>query len=439
MVDLNKRSETTADAPHFTLLEFLTRAFKDRHWLALGFLIPAVATVFVASSIIPSYEAKSTLMVRVGREHIYQPEVGELNAQPIPIGRLETLRSELNILTSRDLQERVVGEIGATVLFPALGRRPLKPGQKLEEQALLEMESRLDAVLLKDSNVIEVAFRHFNPRLAAEVVNRLVSAYVQKRQDVLSERRASFMGGEVVSTRERLTTLDSRIDTFKREHGIVSYDRQRELLLDQRTAIEAKLRDATARLAEVQGRLQVMRPTGSPGDGGISPAVTAQANESFRLGAVRDLVATEALRLQAEERSAEAAKSILLQQLGDIRLRLKDFATRESELQQMVRERQVIENSYQASSRRLEDARILEDLDKLAKSSVSVIQPATPPLKRKGTRMLILGIGGAVSLLSTLLVAFVCDLLRSGFLLPDQLRRSVGLPVLACFPKAKRS
>jgi uncharacterized protein involved in exopolysaccharide biosynthesis len=298
---------------------------------------------------------------------------------------------------------------------------------------MLQVEDGLTAVLLKDSNVIEVSFKHAQPKLAAEVVNQLISDYLQRRVEVLSERRASFMDSEVVSSRERLAALEKRIDEFKREHDIVSYERQRELLLDQRTAIESRLRDANARLAEVQGRLEVIQA--KPGD---NPGNRPVQDEGFRLGAVRDLVATEGVKLQADERSAEATKEVLARQLGTVNSKLRRFTESESELQQMLREKQVLESGFQANSKRLEDARMLEDLDKRAKNTVSIVQPATPPLKKKRTRALILAIGAAASVLSILLVGFVCDLFRNVYLLPDQLRRSVGLPVLVTFPEIKK-
>ena len=97
----------------YTLLEFLTNLFKDRLWLALAFLVPMGAAVFLALRAKPSYEARASLVVRVGREHIYQPEVGELGTQPIAIAREQALRSELNILTSRDLLAKVVQQVRA--------------------------------------------------------------------------------------------------------------------------------------------------------------------------------------------------------------------------------------------------------------------------------------------------------------------------------------
>ena len=298
--------------------------------------------------------------------------------------------------------------------------------------ALLQVADSLNAVLVKDSSIIEVSFRHANPQLAADVVNQLIADYLLKRVDVLSDRRASFMDSEVGSNRERLAATEKRIDDFKREHEIVSYERQREMLLEQRTTVEGRLREVTARLAEVKGRLEVIQPPAGDQPG------TEVRDDGFRLGAVRDLVATEGVKLQAEQRSAEASKRVLQQQVAEISARLRRFTQNESELQQMLREKQMLEAGYQTNSKRLQDARMVEDLDKRAKNTVSIVQAATPPLKKKRTRVLILGVGGAVSLVSMLLVGFLCDLFRNVYLLPDQLRRSVDLPVLVSFPRARR-
>ncbi len=429
----NRVKDTTYELETpYTLREFMASAFRDGKWLLVAFLGPILLAVVLASSMAPTYETKSTLMVRLGREHIYQPEVGEANAPPIAINREETLRSELNILTSRDLQEKVINEIGVHRFAPKLAPTAAKSGKRWQDLALLQMDEALSAELLKDTNVIEVTFKHRDPVVAAEVVNRLVGHYIQKRQTIMSEHRAPFMEGEVNTYRQRLADAEAQISAFKRENNIVSYERQRELLLNELSGLEIRIKEVNAKIAEVKGRLEVIGASGAP------TGNTALENESYRLPAVREMMATESVKLRAEQRSAIATRDTLAQQRKRVKEQLVQFAEQESKLEQLVRDKGIIEGRYQSNSKRLEDARILEDLDKRAKTSVSVIQQAVPPVKRKSTRMIILALGLVVSVVSVAATAFLRDLMRGGFLLPDQLQRSLGLPVLASFPRVSK-
>src|SRR5687767_12352847 len=67
----------------------------------------------------PLFEAESSLIVRIGREYIYRPEIGGTETARTP-SLSEMVNSEVEILSSRDLAEQVVREIGAERLYPEL-------------------------------------------------------------------------------------------------------------------------------------------------------------------------------------------------------------------------------------------------------------------------------------------------------------------------------
>src|SRR6185503_1481364 len=67
----------------------------------------------------PLFEAESSLLVRIGREYMYRPEDGRAEATRTP-SLSEMVNSEVEILSSRDLAEQVVREIGVERLYPDL-------------------------------------------------------------------------------------------------------------------------------------------------------------------------------------------------------------------------------------------------------------------------------------------------------------------------------
>jgi uncharacterized protein involved in exopolysaccharide biosynthesis len=92
------------------LRDFLTIFFKHRAKILTIFSV-VLAMVTLASFVAtPIYEAKSSLLVKYGREYMNQSQVG--NSQPMmSLNREEIINSEIQILKSPDLAKRVIETI----------------------------------------------------------------------------------------------------------------------------------------------------------------------------------------------------------------------------------------------------------------------------------------------------------------------------------------
>ena len=93
-----------------------------RKWVIMAVLLATVIPVTVYTfQIPPTYEAKSTLLIKPGRENIYLSPVGapEGAMPPTIIQRVpEVINSEIQILKSRVLIGRVLEEVGIATVFP---------------------------------------------------------------------------------------------------------------------------------------------------------------------------------------------------------------------------------------------------------------------------------------------------------------------------------
>src|SRR5688572_22058989 len=73
-------------------------------------LVTGVAAVVIL--IAPErYESEARLMVRMGREYVFRPEAGGSESSRAP-SLSEMVNSEVEILSSRELAEEVIGEMG---------------------------------------------------------------------------------------------------------------------------------------------------------------------------------------------------------------------------------------------------------------------------------------------------------------------------------------
>jgi uncharacterized protein involved in exopolysaccharide biosynthesis len=148
-----------------SLRDFLAVLFKHKYAILIIF-ITVVATVTIGSFLMsPTYEAKSSLLIKFGREYIYRSEVGERvsDSRPsIPLNQEEVINSEIQILTSRDLIEKVITTIEVENIYPELTENPSETITPLQA-AVLQFEKGLSVEGIKKSNVIEISFQHKDP------------------------------------------------------------------------------------------------------------------------------------------------------------------------------------------------------------------------------------------------------------------------------------
>ncbi len=200
----------------------------------------------------PLYEAESSLMVRIGREYVYRSEVGRTETARTP-SLSEMVNSEVEILSSRDLAEQVVREIGVEVLYPDL-LETVPDAHLAAEMAVLRFRKAAAIRAVLESSVIKVGFEHEVPQLAADAVNRLVERFKDKHVEVFGEERASKLEAQLETRVAHLAEAERALAEFKRQSGVFDLDAQRNLLLDRRERLDQALQTVEAELAGLRLR-----------------------------------------------------------------------------------------------------------------------------------------------------------------------------------------
>ncbi len=91
--------------------DVLNVLFKHQRKIVATFLVIVGAVALYTFTTTPLFEAKASLLIKLGREYVYRPEIGEERPQ-MALNREDMVNSELEILTSRDLAEKVIETIG---------------------------------------------------------------------------------------------------------------------------------------------------------------------------------------------------------------------------------------------------------------------------------------------------------------------------------------
>ena len=144
--------------------DILTALFRQKIKILivfLGVLLGVAAWVYSKDTL---YEARATIILKFGREHIFRPEIGEVN-QIVRFNESAAVNSELKILESKDLARRAVKAIGVQNIYPEL----MGQSDEVQEWQIEVATSKFLGNLKGESNgggtnVLEIGFSHKKPK-----------------------------------------------------------------------------------------------------------------------------------------------------------------------------------------------------------------------------------------------------------------------------------
>ena len=236
-----------------SLKDFLTILFKHKWKILVTFVAIVVTITIVTQTLPPIYQATSTLLVKFGRENIYRSEVGQ-GGSWVSSSHEEMVNSEIQVLTSYDLIEKVVKTMEAELLFPAMAKKLLdkgRSGETLVAVAVPMFKGSLFVEGVKKSNVIQVSFEHESPRIAAQAVNLLVDLFKEKHLQVHSDPQSSFLEQQLTAYKRGLEESENSLEVYKQKYQTFSLPEQKTLLLQQRTSFDSALKNTRNQVIEL--------------------------------------------------------------------------------------------------------------------------------------------------------------------------------------------
>lgn len=481
------------------LRDFLTIIFKHKHKILIIFLTIVITVTIKANSLLTVYEAKSSFMVKFGREYIYQPEIGD--TRPVPsfnaIHQEEAISSEIEILTSKDLIEKVIKALGIDNVYPEMFNKA-PPKKSLTERifnflklnklspdndktrkkispieiAVNRLKNNMSVKKLEKSNVIEVSFKHEDPVIAARVVNQIVESYKEKHLQVLSSPKSFFLEKQFAIYEKKLRDSEKSLEAFKQKHNVFSLDEQRSLLLNQRAEMDKSLKIVQNRIQELNQAM--LSPTKDIElttnlipfypqserynliDNAKAELLTLQLKEQELLGKykessrlvvsvrkeiqlVKDFIKEQKESLiKAELKSLETKASNIKQQLSRLDKDIRTLDLTERELQVLNRNVATNEKNFKTYLTKLEEARIAEDMDRQNIANIGIIQEAFVPSNPLPSRKnLFIALGVIIGILAGVGFSFFSEYLSLGLNTPESAERFLDLPVLTSISYSK--
>lgn len=469
--------------------DFFAVLFKHKVKIVTIFLAVVLTSLVGSFVMTPTYEAKTSLLMKIGREHLNRSDLGDNSPVNYNLRQEEIINSEIEILTNRNLIEKVVTTMGVPALYPDLARSKPPQGMSPQDLAVRRFGENLKVSTVKKSNVVEVTFRHRDPQVAAKTLNTLVELFKEKHLQVFSDSRSSFYESQLGDYEKKLKDTAEKLEKFKQKNGVYSLEEQRSLLLRQRTDLDSALKASQNHVDELQRRLATVRAqfksladsnqhyTTTERDRVVtetkSRLLALQLNEQELLRKYRDDsrlvtsnrdeikmvqqflkeqeednrkksktnspiyqgVEAEMMKTEADLNSQRAKAATLRRQLAQVDGEVRSLDLREKDMQTLKREMTANEKNQQVYREKAEEARIADDMNKHKLANVSVIESAAPPLQPVSPKKKVnVALGVVIGIIAAMALAFLSETLSQTVSTPGTAEKRLGLPVLAVIP-----
>lgn len=473
-----------AARPRYAATDVVTLLWRDRPVMLAVFLVLLVLGVGAAFLLKTQYPAHSSLLVRLGQDYVYDPNVGDAARGAIPTND-QIIQSETEILTSSELRRRVIEDLGMDRVFPSraasYAAAPDARKHAMLEQAVAQMGTRLKVDTAPDTAVVRVTYSDTDPNRAALVLNRLLDDYLVYRRSVLQGSSQPEIDAQTRTFQAQLDQASAAYNAFLQENNISDFDSEKSSLntlesnlTDESYRVRARLQEIDGRLGEIgkqmgrvapvvslyqdtnpaaseklmqlqidrQDLLSRYKPDAQPVRD-IDQKIAAlqalvaqnggQGSGSRRIGInpVYQTIQTEQLQLNEESASLKERETALEGQLAEVAQRRQKLTEIEPQYLELSQDRDLLQNELKGLMQKSQETEAAQAISAKGADNIRIVERATPPASGKSLRRPVLILAVLFAAFTALCVGLVRLFTRRGFATAASASRTLDLPVLA--------
>lgn len=463
--------------------DFITLLWRERGLMLAVFLLIFVLGLGFAFTLKKAYPASSSILIQLGQEYVYEPRAGDAGRGAVP-DTDSLVQSEVEILQSGELRERVIRRIGLANIFPDMAAKyaAASPADKalLMSKAVEGVGKTLTIGSAPDNPVVRVTYEHDDPVMAARVVNTLLEEYLIYRRSVLIHPTSPVFERQRVMFEDQLNKADEAYQDFLATNDIGDFTAQKTAATQlvgqieaQRYAAEISLQDRQARLGVLDAQLTQTSPE-TLLDRTIDSTATARlaalrlqreellsrylpdtdtvreieaqiaqleagvasgrttTDGARRLGAnpVHQTLQTERNETAAEIAALRSSLTAYAQQSAKATEQLQRLAALEPQFQALSMDRDVLQTSVRDFTVRERQDQAARQIASETNDNIRIVDRAVPTTKGKSLRKPVVALAFLFGLFSALCAGLLRMFLRPGLPTRASAQRTLDLPVL---------
>ncbi len=479
-----------------SLRDVIAPFFRRKRLILITFLTTFLAIILLALLMGPVYSSHTEILLnRERQDPLVTPEATtQLITNSVPVTE-EEINSEMELLRSRDVLEKVVLENGLQKPHGFSLVDWLEPKQTEADRvakAVKHLAKKLKITAVAKTNLIDIEYSSSNPQLAYSVVQSLSDAYLVKHVSVHRPNGSyDFFSRETDKYHDELRASESKLRDFSQKTGIAAPDVQRtNLALEVATSIgllhqaqqagaadaerirndrqqmsntpersatirqsaeadklldslNASLLSAQARRDQLAMKYEPTYPAVQEADQEIAQAKAAIADaektkyttEATDRDPTFELLREDLAKTSADLAAQRASAAATQRSINSMQAKMVDLDRQAITQSDLLRDAKANETNYLLYLSKREQERTSDALDVKRIGNVAVaIPPAIPVLPVFSWPMIIV-VAFGVALVLSIGSAYVIDYLDPSFHTPAQVVDMLGIPVVVAVPK----
>jgi len=482
---VEKQTDTAIHDDEIDLREYW-RVINQRKWAILVFsLLVALAALLVVFSMRPIYIATATVLIESPQKNASSLE------EMYGLERVgsEFFKTQVEILKSRELAERVVDEMklvehaeyagerqagfraSLAAFLPFLAPPAVEPSAaEKRKQVVQRIMASVSVSDVRNTQLAKLSFESHDPELSARIANKMVDAYVEYNFDTrLTTRDKSlvWLNERLGPLKAALSESEKKLQQYREQQGLVDVEGVRSLVAKELNEITIDFVEARTKRAQLEN---VLRQADSGKDWMSDPAVVnhpamqklveQRADAEQQLAELGKRYGPKHPKMVAAQNQLKAVDVNVRQQLGTVMASIKkDYAIaknneqalqrsldrakaevqninrKEHQLRELEREVSANRQVYEAFFTRFQETGALGDFDQV---NVRLAESAVPPnFAAKPRKKLIVALAFMASLMFAVMMAFFLEFINNGVRRPDDVERQLVQRLLAVVPAIK--
>ncbi len=476
----------------FTARDVAAIGFRHQKVLVLCF-VGVLLGVGLSSFFLPTkYKAETKLLVK--RERV-DPVISPQSNTPMTVHDTvgeEEINSELELITSQDVLQKVVsaGNLDRKKALSSI-LHPWQTQQNRTDKAIADLRSELQLEVLKKTNVISISYESKDPKLAQKVLATLDDAYLQKHLDIHHPSgQFEFFDQQAEKYRLDMLAAEAKLKQFAGEQGGVAPATMRDMTLQKLADFKSSLSTTRASIAESQRRIADLEKQAQQ----IPARLTTQKKLTDNAQVLENLKAslltlenkrtelltkyqpTYPLVLEVDKQLSDTRQALAKEEASPVKEEVTDqnqtytwisgelakakadlagyqareialssvittYESQSKDLEQqgiqqgdLMRTAKEDETNYLLYTKKKEEARIEDALDRNRLLNVSIVEnPSLPSIPTRSPLLFAL-VGVLLAAAISLGVVFAIDYADQSFRTPSEVLSELRIPVLASVP-----
>ncbi len=470
--------------PRFGVGDIFLQLWRSLWIMILVFLPIVILGVLFAMTMPKTYTAFGTMQVTLDKQYIYDPLVGDAG-RGVSIETEAIVSAEAEKANSPILARRVMDQMGIGHVYPEIAEEIAETNdpekiRKLESAAYDTLIQNFGASHGVKSPLLTFVFRHEDPDIAAEVVNKFLEQFVDYREIQSDQDDIAAVAGQRYLVGEALTEAESLLRDFLVENDIGEFETDRLSVGTTLVNLRNELLTVEALVKEGEGRLSGLRamlPTTPE-----TIALEVETNASQRVldlqlereqlllrylpdsravleidariasmksllenddGGVRrtgpnpayqELIST-ITNVQSDLNAATSRAAELKRQVNEVSQRQKELVLLQPEYKKLRRERDVLERAMIELATREQSKKAEVQISEGSSGSVVIVDRALPPSKGSSMKIPIVLASGMFAGFTALIAGLLAAFSRKTLSTRRSTEKTIGLPVIGVTSK----